>query len=139
MAGSDWINRQGSEHGWLRLLDRGVCQAPLFLDPILTGRYNPVRLLKAYRPTTSRALLELERTSSTREQIIETARSLLERQDYRAAALNEIVWESSAPKGSLYHCIPKGKEEIAAEAIERAGRIFARLARIIAAEQECSP
>lgn len=73
--------------------------------------------------------------TSTRDQIIETTRSLLETQGYHATGLNQIVKESGAPKGSLYHYFPEGKEEITEEAIRRAGsyvteRITANLAQI---------
>ncbi len=60
--------------------------------------------------------------SSTRDQIIDTARELLEIQGYRATGLNQIVQESGAPKGSLYYYFPGGKEEFSTEAIHRVGQ-----------------
>lgn len=60
--------------------------------------------------------------STTRDQIIDTTCGLLEAQGYHATGLNQIVAESGAPKGSLYHYFPGGKEEMAAEAIDRTGR-----------------
>lgn len=60
--------------------------------------------------------------SSTRDHIIEIASRLFEAQGYHATGINQIVAESGAPKGSLYYYFPGGKEEIAAEAIHRAGR-----------------
>lgn len=60
--------------------------------------------------------------STTRDQIIDTTCDLLEAQGYHATGLNQIVAESGAPKGSLYHYFPGGKEEMAAEAIDRTGR-----------------
>ncbi len=60
--------------------------------------------------------------SSTRDRIIETASDLMERQGFHATGINQIVKESGAPKGSLYHYFPEGKDEIAEEAIRWAGR-----------------
>lgn len=60
--------------------------------------------------------------ASTRDRIIETTTELLERQGYHGTGLNQIVEESQAPKGSLYYYFPDGKEEIAAAAVDRAGK-----------------
>lgn len=67
--------------------------------------------------------------SSTRDQIIETAVDLLEKQGYRATGLNQIVQESGAPKGSLYYYFPGGKEEFSTEAINRVGQEIAERIR----------
>lgn len=72
--------------------------------------------------------------SSTRDQIIETACDLMESQGFHATGINQIVKESGAPKGSLYYYFPEGKDELAEEAIERAGRALAgRIAQGLAA------
>ena len=63
--------------------------------------------------------------SPAREQFIEATCELLEAQGYYATGLNQIVAESGAPKGSLYHYFPDGKEALAAAAIERTGRDLA--------------
>lgn len=55
--------------------------------------------------------------STKRDEIIATTCRLLELQGYRATGVNEIVRESGAPKGSLYHYFPEGKDGLAAEAI----------------------
>ena len=52
-----------------------------------------------------------------RERIVQTAARLLEQQGYHATGLKQIVKESAAPMGSLYHYFPNGKEELAVEAI----------------------
>jgi TetR/AcrR family transcriptional regulator, lmrAB and yxaGH operons repressor len=57
-----------------------------------------------------------------RQPIINAAVTLFRRQGYSATALNDIVDESSAPKGSVYHYFPAGKPSIAAAAVEEAGR-----------------
>jgi TetR/AcrR family transcriptional repressor of lmrAB and yxaGH operons len=62
--------------------------------------------------------------SDSRERILETAADLMQRQGYCATGLNDIVRESYSPKGSLYHYFPGGKEEIATEALQKAGNLF---------------
>ena len=47
---------------------------------------------------------------------------LLSRQGYHGTGLNEIVAEAHAPKGSMYHHFPGGKEQLVAEAIVFAGQ-----------------
>ncbi|MEM7532067.1 MAG: TetR/AcrR family transcriptional regulator [Chloroflexota bacterium] len=56
-------------------------------------------------------------SNATRQKIITTTASLLERQGYHATGLNQIVKESDTPRGSLYYYFPKGKEELASEAV----------------------
>jgi TetR/AcrR family transcriptional regulator, lmrAB and yxaGH operons repressor len=53
----------------------------------------------------------------TKEIILQTASRLFQRQGYSATGVNQIIEESGTPKGSLYYHFPKGKEEIALEAI----------------------
>jgi len=50
-----------------------------------------------------------------KQQILETAARLFEKQGYHATGLSEIIRESGAPKGSLYYYFPEGKEQIGAE------------------------
>lgn len=56
-----------------------------------------------------------------REAILASAVKLFRRQGYAATGLAEILSESGAPKGSLYHYFPGGKSEIGAEAVTAAG------------------
>ena len=58
---------------------------------------------------------------SSRERLLDSAVDLLQRQGYRGTGLNELLERSGAPRGSLYHYFPGGKEQIGAEAIARAG------------------
>ncbi|NMO96557.1 TetR/AcrR family transcriptional regulator [Paenibacillus lemnae] len=58
--------------------------------------------------------------SNTKDVIINTAARLFFSQGYHATGLNQIVQESKAPKGSLYHYFPGGKEELALVCIELA-------------------
>lgn len=57
------------------------------------------------------------RTSSARERMVRTTKDLLCRQGYNGTGLNQIIDESQAPKGSLYHFFPGGKEHLAGEAV----------------------
>ncbi|QQF63109.1 transcriptional regulator YxaF [Bacillus mojavensis] len=59
----------------------------------------------------------------SREKILHTASRLFQLQGYHATGLNQIVKESGAPKGSLYHFFPNGKEELAIEAVTYTGKI----------------
>ena len=57
---------------------------------------------------------------------------LFQRQGYHGTGLNELLEHSEAPRGSLYHYFPGGKEPIGAEAIERAGgQVAAAVAHLL--------
>jgi TetR/AcrR family transcriptional repressor of lmrAB and yxaGH operons len=68
--------------------------------------------------------------------MIETTVSLLELQGYHATGLNQILEESSAPKGSLYFHFPGGKQELAVEAIVQAGAVVKAKVSKVLQEQE---
>ena len=53
--------------------------------------------------------------------IVRTAAALFRRNGFSATGINEIAEVSGAPKGSLYHYFPGGKDEIAEAAIRFAG------------------
>lgn len=57
-----------------------------------------------------------------RQPIINAAVTLFRRRGYGGTGLSDIVEESGAPKGSLYHYFPAGKSSIAVAAVEEAGR-----------------
>lgn len=58
---------------------------------------------------------------STRDQILDAARELMEVQGFHATGMAAIIQASGAPRGSLYYYFPDGKEGLAVEAINRAG------------------
>ena len=58
---------------------------------------------------------------STRDRLLSASADLFQRRGYSASGLSEITARASAPKGSLYFHFPGGKEQLAAEALERAG------------------
>jgi len=56
-----------------------------------------------------------------RAALVETAMRLFREQGYASTGLQQILSESGAPKGSLYHYFPGGKEQLGAAAVELAG------------------
>ena len=65
--------------------------------------------------------------AETRERILESSAELFRRQGYVGTGVKQIVAEAGAPFGSLYHFFPGGKEELGAETIRRAGRLYGLL------------
>jgi TetR/AcrR family transcriptional repressor of lmrAB and yxaGH operons len=55
--------------------------------------------------------------------IIRAAATLFRRNGFSGTGLNEIVAVSGAPKGSLYHYFPNGKDQIAEAAVRFAGAL----------------
>lgn len=56
-----------------------------------------------------------------RAALIQSAVRLFRRQGYAGTGTKDILADSGAPRGSLYHYFPGGKEEIGAAAVEAAG------------------
>jgi len=55
--------------------------------------------------------------SGSRRRMIESTIELMRRSGLSGAGINEIVRASAAPKGSVYHFFPDGKQQIVAEAL----------------------
>jgi TetR/AcrR family transcriptional regulator, lmrAB and yxaGH operons repressor len=53
----------------------------------------------------------------TRDRILKTAKRLFQQRGYYAVGTAEILKAANAPKGSMYHHFPEGKEQIAIEAV----------------------
>jgi TetR/AcrR family transcriptional regulator, lmrAB and yxaGH operons repressor len=71
----------------------------------------------------------------SRDRLLDAAVDLLQRQGYHGTGLNELLERSGAPRGSLYHYFPGGKEQIGAEAIARAGeQVAAAVAHLLRAK-----
>jgi len=58
-----------------------------------------------------------------KENLVRTAMRLFRRQGYASTGLQQILVESGAPRGSLYHYFPSGKEALGEAAVELAGRL----------------
>jgi TetR/AcrR family transcriptional repressor of lmrAB and yxaGH operons len=65
----------------------------------------------------------MSREAKHRDKIVRAAADLFRRRGYAATGINEIAELSKAPKGSLYHYFPNGKEQIAVEALRYAGSL----------------
>jgi TetR/AcrR family transcriptional regulator, lmrAB and yxaGH operons repressor len=61
-----------------------------------------------------------------RDKIVHAAALLFRRNGYAATGMNDIVTLSGAPKGSVYHYFPEGKEQIAIETIQYAAGLVAK-------------
>jgi TetR/AcrR family transcriptional repressor of lmrAB and yxaGH operons len=66
------------------------------------------------------------RRDRSRAALVETAGALLRRQGYAATGLAQVLAESGATTGSLYHHFPDGKEALAEAAIDAAAEQVAR-------------
>jgi TetR/AcrR family transcriptional repressor of lmrAB and yxaGH operons len=58
---------------------------------------------------------------ATRERLVGAMADLVQRQGYLATGVSDVAAAAGAPKGSLYHHFPGGKEELGVAALEAAG------------------
>jgi AcrR family transcriptional regulator len=61
----------------------------------------------------------MTRKTDARDRAIDTAMRLFRMQGYTATGLTQILEESGAPKGSFYFHFPRGKAQLAEEAIDQ--------------------
>jgi TetR/AcrR family transcriptional repressor of lmrAB and yxaGH operons len=66
--------------------------------------------------------------------LVTAAAELFRKQGYAATGTAEILKRSNAPRGSLYHYFPEGKEQVAAAAIAMASKMLTRTIKEIASE-----
>ncbi len=70
----------------------------------------------------------------SRDRMVHSMGRLLRRQGYAATGLQQVAREANAPIGSMYFHFPKGKEQLAAEAVARSGGdLGERLAALLGA------
>ncbi|HAE28875.1 MULTISPECIES: TetR/AcrR family transcriptional regulator [Hyphomonas] len=71
-----------------------------------------------------------------RDALLAASVRLFRQKGYAGTGLSEILQESGAPKGSLYHYFPGGKVEIGAEAVQLAGKTVTRTLKDLAAKTD---
>jgi AcrR family transcriptional regulator len=65
--------------------------------------------------------------TDTRDRIVDASCTLFQRQGYAATGIKQILAEADAAFASLYHFFPDGKDQLAAEAIRKSGRMYQAL------------
>jgi TetR/AcrR family transcriptional repressor of lmrAB and yxaGH operons len=68
-----------------------------------------------------------------KDNLVRTAMRLFRQQGFASTGLQQIVTESGAPRGSLYHYFPSGKEALGAAVVDLAGRLMAEMLTDVAA------
>lgn len=59
-----------------------------------------------------------------RDEMVEGAMALLARRGLQATSFSEVLAATGAPRGSLYHHFPGGKDQLVAAAVDRAGEVL---------------
>jgi AcrR family transcriptional regulator len=79
-------------------------------------------------------------THTPRERMVFSAAQLIRRDGVRATGMRDVAAHAQAPRGSLQHYFPGGKEQLVNEAVSWAGRYAGnRVARFLAAMSEPTP
>jgi AcrR family transcriptional regulator len=68
------------------------------------------------------------------DRMVEGAMALLARRGLQATSFSEVLAATGAPRGSLYHHFPAGKDQLVAAAVERAGAVLADAMEPVAGE-----
>ncbi len=63
-------------------------------------------------------------TKSSRDQMIDSAIALMQRNGAAAVTVDAVLANSGAPRGSVYYHFPGGRDQIRVEAVTRAGEIM---------------
>ncbi len=74
-----------------------------------------------------------------RENLVRAAMRLFREQGYAATGLQQVLQESGAPKGSLYHYFPGGKESLGEAAVVLAGSLIDEMLSDLAAKHPSDP
>ena len=70
-----------------------------------------------------------DRLLPPRERMVRSAAQLIRRKGVSGTGMREIVTEADAPRGSLQHYFPGGKEELVSDALLSMGDLAARRTR----------
>ena len=76
-------------------------------------------------------------TSDSRNRMIRSAALLFRENGYSGTGFRDVIAHSGAPRGSIYHHFPDGKEQLAADTVEWAGAVIER--RLARATQQGDP
>jgi AcrR family transcriptional regulator len=68
------------------------------------------------------------------DRMVEGAMALLARRGLQATSFSEVLAATGAPRGSLFHHFPAGKDQLVAAAVERAGAVLADAMEPVAGE-----
>jgi AcrR family transcriptional regulator len=75
-----------------------------------------------------------------RERMVFSAAQLIRRNGVTATGMRDVAIHADAPRGSLQHYFPRGKEQLVNEAVDWAGRYAAgRIGKFVAASSRPSP
>lgn len=66
-------------------------------------------------------------STSTRERIVTAMTELMRRQGYHATTVKQVTVAARAPMGSVYHHFPRGKPQLAAQALRTSGAAYIQL------------
>ena len=77
--------------------------------------------------------------SRHRLNLVQAAAKLFRKQGYARTGLNDILAESRAPKGSLYHYFPGGKEQLGEEALRFSATLAADTLTALRQEHRTAP
>ena len=78
------------------------------------------------------------RLRSPRERMVRSAAQLIREQGVSATGMRDIVAQADAPRGSLQHYFPGGKDQLVAEALLFMGGVAGRLTRRAAEQDDVS-
>ena len=67
-----------------------------------------------------------------RDRMVEGAMVLLARRGLQATSFSEVLSATGAPRGSLYHHFPGGKDQLVAVAVDRAGAVLTEAMETVA-------
>jgi AcrR family transcriptional regulator len=76
-------------------------------------------------------------TSDSRNRMIQSAALLFRENGYSGTGFRDVIEHSGAPRGSIYHHFPAGKEQLAADTVSWAAAVIER--RIARAAQQRDP
>jgi AcrR family transcriptional regulator len=71
-------------------------------------------------------------TKDSRSSMVRSAASLIRTRGVSATSLSDVLADSGAPRGSIYHHFPQGKDQLAGEAIQWTSQ------RVLAHQRACS-